>query len=58
MMGDVCSWHFSAVRWDPLDGCLPRNSRRGIADVHRFGNIKRTSKQTRHRQMASPITSA
>ena len=22
-------WHFSEVRWDRLDGCLPRNSRRG-----------------------------
>lgn len=30
MMGDVCSWHFSAVRWDRLDGCLPRNGRRGM----------------------------
>ena len=30
----------------------------GCADVRRYGNIKRTSKQTRHRQMAFPMTSA
>ena len=54
--------HFSEVRWDRLDGCLPRNSRRGMRRCSPLGLLHRphqlNARASRRGTGKSPITSA